>query len=188
MMTVRLTLVLIISIGASAARGAEAPSKAVLHPTNGGFVTGDLKNSGAPARLGWQSPLFAGPFDFDVNAVSSVNFPLPARLPRPVGEYCVELAHGDVLFGGIVKWEGNHVELEMPRAGRVVIRESDIHRLYRWRNSSDLIYQGPNGLADWQASTAGKGWREEFGHLATDQDGANLRADLELPAQAVIEF
>ena len=151
-------------------------------------MTGELKNSAAPARLGWQSPLFATPFEFEVNAVSSVNFPLPARLPKPVGEYCVELAHGDVLFGGIVKWDGNHVELDMPRGGRVVIREGDIHRLYRWRNSSDLVYQGPNGLADWQASTAGKGWREEFGHLATDQDGANLRADLELPAQAVIEF
>lgn len=183
-----MALVATLSLLAGAAQAADGPSKAVLHLTNGGVVSGELKNSAAPARLGWQSPLFATPFEFEVNAVSSVNFPLPARLPKPVGEYCVELAHGDVLFGGIAKWEGNHVELDMPRAGRVVIREADIHRLYRWRNSSDLVYQGPNGLADWQASTAGKGWREEFGHLTTDQDGANLRADLELPAQAVIEF
>src|SRR5262249_19667766 len=60
----------------------EKPDAAVLHLTNGnGFVTGALKNSGGPARLGWQSPLFTAPFDFDVNLVNAVHFPLPDRLP-----------------------------------------------------------------------------------------------------------
>jgi len=65
--------------------GARAPAGGVLHLTNGGVVTGELKGSVARGHLGWQSPLFAGPFEFEVNAVSSVNFPLPARLPKPVG-------------------------------------------------------------------------------------------------------
>jgi len=68
------------------ARAAERPNAAgVLHLTNGGFVNGELKDSDGKSRLGWKSPLFASAFAFDVNAVSSVNFPVPAKLPRPVG-------------------------------------------------------------------------------------------------------
>ena len=53
MLTMRLVLFCLVSIGASAAQGADGLSKAVMHLTNGGVVTGELKNSGAPARLGW---------------------------------------------------------------------------------------------------------------------------------------
>jgi peroxiredoxin len=170
----------------AAPRGAES---AVLHLTNGGFVAGELKGSGAASRLGWQSPLFTGSFAFDVDGVNAVHFPLPPVLPRAQGDYRFELSQGDVLFGALVRWEGERLELDVPRIGRVLVPKTDVLRINRWRDSTDLVYLGPNGLAGWRTSSAaGKGWYEEFGHLTTDQDGASLRSDFELPLRAAIEF
>ncbi len=176
------------SLAQSAEQAAKPAAAAVLHLTNGGFVVGELKNSGGPARLGWQSPLFAAPFDFDVNLVNAVHFPLPAELPKSVGNYRFELSQGDVLFGSLVSWTGETLELDVPRIGRVHLRQADVHRFSRWRDSADLVYLGPNGMAGWRTPANQTGWREEFGHLATTQDSASLRSNFELPPRAAIEF
>jgi peroxiredoxin len=182
---------LCVSLAVSLARGAEPSppaAPAVLHLTNGGYASGELKNSGGPSRLGWQSPLFTAPFDFDVNLVSAVHFPLPEQLPSAVGEYRFELSQGDVLFGSLASWNGETVELDVPKIGRVTARASDLARLSRWRDSAGLVYLGPNGMAGWRAPAADSGWREEFGHLATSQDFASLRSRFDLPARAIVEF
>lgn len=176
------------TVAQSAEEPAQSPSTSVLHLTSGGFVAGEVKNSAGAARLGWQSPLFTAPFDFDVNLVNAVHFPLPAQLPKAEGEYRFELSQGDVLFGSLAGWTGETLELDVPRIGRVHVRQADVHRFSRWRDSADLVYLGPNGMAGWQASSSGKGWHEEFGHLTTSQDSASLRSNFELPPRAAIEF
>lgn len=170
--------------------GAEDPAPlagvSVLHLTNGGHVAGDLRDSDGPGRLGWQSPHFTAPFDFEAGAVNAVHFPLPEQLPRASGEFRFELPQGDILFGSLVAWNAGELELEVPHIGRVHLRQSDLHRFSRWRDSADLVYLGPNGMAGWTAA-GGKGWREEFGHLISDQDASFLRGDFEVPVRAVIE-
>jgi len=187
-----MAVALLACLASSLAQSADSPpnprTAAVLHLTNGGYVAGELKNSGGPSRLGWQSPLFAAPFDFDVNLVNAVHFPLPAELPKAVGNYRFELSQGDVLFGSLVSWTGETLELDVPRIGRVHLRQADVHRFSRWRDSADLVYLGPNGMAGWRASAPETGWREEFGHLATAQDADSLRSNFELPPRAAIEF
>ncbi len=182
---------LAVSLAVSLACGAELSKPAaatVLHLTNGGYAAGELKNSGGPARLGWQSPLFAAPFDFDFNQVNAVHFPLPDQLPNAVGEYRFELSQGDVLFGSLAGWTGKVLDLEVPKIGRVHVRQSDLVRFSRWRDSAGLVYLGPNGMAGWQSPAAAPAWSEEFGHLATNQDDASLRSRFELPARAIVEF
>ncbi len=160
----------------------------VLHLTNGGFLPGELKGSEQPNVLRWKSALFTQPFEFSMNNVGAIYFTVPATLPKPKGEYCLELAGGDVLFGELLGLTDDAVELDVARFGRLHVRRDQIRRLDRWRGGAELIYLGPNGLTGWKESSATTQWREEGGQLVTDKEGANIHGDFGIPAQALIEF
>lgn len=161
---------------------------AVLHLTNGGFLPGELKGSDQPSVLRWQSSRFTRPFEFSLGGVTAVQYVVPSKLPKPVGEYCLELAAGDVLFGELIALTDDSAEVEVARLGRVHVKRDQIRRLYRWSSGADLIYLGPSGLTEWKESSSTKQWREEGGQPVTDQEGANIRGDFGIPAQAIIEF
>lgn len=164
------------------------PSAPTLHLTNGGFVSGKLEDSDQAGRFRWLGSAFTTPFDFLLNDVNGIHFPAPAKLPEPSGDYCFELAGGDVIFGSILSLDDKVAELEAPPLGRLHIQRSSIERIYRWRDSADLIYLGPNGLAGWTETSAKKGWAEESGQLVCNQAGAEIRGNFKIPARAAIEF
>jgi thiol-disulfide isomerase/thioredoxin len=172
---------------AGAVPPAGSPSS-VLHLTNGGFVPGELIASSQPDLIRWQPTAFTAPFDFPLKAVTAVHFSVPAELPGPRGDYCFELAGGDVVFGSLQAMNDKEAELEVQRLGRLHVQRSFINRMYRWRSSADLIYLGPNGLVGWQEAATKTKWREEQGQPWTDQEGATIRGDFKLPARATLEF
>ena len=161
---------------------------AILHLTNGGFVPGELKGSEQPGVVRWQSSRFIRPFEFSLASVAAAQYAIPAKLPKPTGEYCLELAAGDVLFGELLGLTDDVAEVEVARLGRLHVKRDQIRRLYRWSSGADLIYLGPNGLTEWKETAATKLWREEGGQPLTDQEGASIRGDFHIPAQAIIEF
>lgn len=163
------------------------PPQAVLHLANDGFISGQLQENPRGAALRWQAPAFKSPFEFALSGVSAVHFPAPARLPRPTGEWCFELDQGAVLFGSLIGWNGDELEIDASRIGRIHVKASSVHRFYRSRDNGDVIYLGPSGLSGWQISPASKAWREDFGHLATDQEGF-AQGNFGLPTRAAIEF
>ncbi|MBC7818657.1 MAG: TlpA family protein disulfide reductase, partial [Planctomycetaceae bacterium] len=167
---------------------ANADDSAVLHLTNGGFVPGVLKGSEQPSVMRWQSTRFTQPFEFSLGGVTAVQYMIPSKLPKPTGEYCLELAAGDVLFGELLALTEDAAEIEVARLGRLHVKRDQIRRLYRWSSGADLIYLGPSGLTEWKETAATKLWREEGGQPVTDQEGANIRGDFGIPAQAIIEF
>lgn len=162
--------------------------EAVLHLTNGGFVPGELQGSEQPSVLRWQSTQFTRPFEFSLGGVTAVQYVVPSKLPKPIGEYCLELAAGDVLFGELLALTEDAAEVEVARLGRLHVKRDQIRRLYRWSSGADLIYLGPSGLTEWKETSTNKLWREEGGQPVTDQEGANIRGDFGIPAQAIIEF
>ena len=164
-----------------------APARAVLHLANNGFVTGELQENGAGAALRWQSPAFTAPFNFALNEISAVHFPAPGKLPKPIGDWCFELEQGTVLFGSLIAWNGDELEIDASRIGRVRIKSSSVRRFYRSRDNGDVIYLGPSGMAGWQLAPSPKTWREDFGHLATEAEGF-AQGNFGLPARAAIEF
>ncbi|MFM9964749.1 MAG: TlpA family protein disulfide reductase [Planctomycetaceae bacterium] len=176
----------------SIAFGADAvptdSSTSVLHLTNGGFIPGELKGSEQSTALRWQSSRFSQPFEFSLGGVTAVQYVIPSKLPKPTGEYCLELAAGDVLFGELLALTDDAAEVEVARLGRLHVKRDQIRRLYRWSTGADLIYLGPSGLTEWKETSATKVWREEGGQPVTDQEGANIRGDFGIPAQAIIEF
>jgi peroxiredoxin len=129
---------------------ANRPGAAVLHLTDGSFAAGKLVDSARPGVLRWQAQGFVSPFEFSASRVSAVHWPPPAAMPKPGGDYCFELAGGDVLFGILVALDDKEAELDVPRIGRLHVQRAAIHRIVRWRDSADLVYLGPNGLSGWQ--------------------------------------
>jgi peroxiredoxin len=168
--------------------GAMADDNAVLHLANGGFVGGVLLSSESSEFLRWQSPKFVKPFEFATSCVTAVHYPVPATPPKPVGEYCLELSGGDVLFGDLLQLTGNVAELKTARFGTLAIERDQIRRLYRWSGGGDLIHLGPNGLAGWTESGDKKQWQAEGGQPWTNQPGSAIRGDFGIPNQAIIEF
>ena len=160
----------------------------MLHLANGGFAAGEIRPSAKPGVVRWQANSFVNPFDFAVSDVLGIQSPPPASQPKPNGDFCFELAAGDVLFGSLVALNEKDVELDVPRLGRIHVQRSNLHRIYRWRDGADLIYLGPNGLLGWREPTGQKNWREESGQPVTDREGSSIRGDFGLPNRASIEF
>ena len=171
------------------AAAAPEPSAPTLHLTNGGLVAGKLEDSDQLGRFRWQGDAFKAPFDFFVNDVNAIHYPAPAQLPRSRAANTVSsLAAGDLLFGSLVSLDDKVAELDVPPLGRLHVQRSSIERIFRWRDSADLIYLGPNGLAGWSETAAKKGWSEESGQIVTTQPGADIRGNFKIPARAAIEF
>jgi peroxiredoxin len=172
---------------AADASPAAPPVHGILHLNNGGTVSGDLADSLDPDVLRWQSPVFTSPFDFRVKGVDAIYFPLPATLPKPAGDYCFELAGGDILFGSLLELDHETALLDVPDAGRFHVRRDAIRRFSRWKDGAGLVYRGPSGLDEWNASPPAA-WHNEHGQLSTDQPRASLEGKFALPPRAKIEF
>jgi thiol-disulfide isomerase/thioredoxin len=174
-----------------AAGAAEPPrEQAVLHLINGGFVPGSVRESDRAGVLPWQGTSFVEPFDFNLGAVESVQFPVAdaGEPARPAAGLCFELAGGDVLFGTLVELDEQTAVVDAPELGRLHIRRSQIHRINRLDDQAELVYLGPQGLSEWRATAPPGSWRQAQGRLATEQPKATLRGDFRLPARAVVEF
>ena len=95
--------------------------------------------------------------------MAAIEWPPPATQPKPAGDFCFELAAGDVLFGSLLALDDHQAELDVPRLGRIHVQRSNLHRIDRWREGADLIYLGPNGLVGWKEPAGQKNWRDDFG-------------------------
>src|SRR5262249_26256807 len=125
----RASCLLLMAVLATAARAADPPP--VLHLVDGGYAAGELRDSSRPDVLRWQGAPFVAPFEFAVKDVNNIQWPPPATLDRPAGDFCFELSAGDVLFGSLVGLDERKAELDIPRLGRIRIERANLHRIYR---------------------------------------------------------
>ncbi len=188
----RLSAIVLVALLATAAHAAVQPvspaRQPVLHLANGQSTAGDIRASARPDVLRWQAASSGTASDFAWNEVNAIEWPPPATQPKPDGDFCFELAGGDVLFGSLLALDDQRAELDVPRLGRIHVQRSNLHRVSRWRDGADLIYLGPNGLVGWQEPTGQKHWREDSGQPMTDRGEASIRGDFGLPDRARIEF
>ena len=157
----------------------------MLMLVDGGFASGEMLD--APG-IRWQSPLFDEPFNFATRAVNAIHWPAPKDPVKPKGDYCFELAGGDVLYGSLIALNNQDATLEVPLLGKLRVERSALRRIDRWSDSADLIYSGPIGLTGWKEEASKKGWREEAGQPVSNEDGATLRGEVNLPPRAIVEF
>jgi thiol-disulfide isomerase/thioredoxin len=160
----------------------------VLHLNNGDFATGNLGDCDDPAVLRWQCAAATEPFDFFLSSVSGVYFPAQKGTVKAGGDFCVELAGGDLLFGSIAAITSKEVVLNSPRLGTLHIDRKNVLRLVRQKDATEMVYAGPHGLSDWEQAQGQTDWREEAGELVTDRSGASLFGKVALPPQASIDI
>ncbi len=167
---------------------ASASTGPVLTLPNGGFAAGELLDSADPKVIRWRSPAFAGPVEFRSSALSAIRWPSPPKRVDPSGEFRFELAGGDVVFGRLVALDDATAEVDLPGLGRFHVDRKSVQRIQPRRDGAEMIYSGPNGLADWKEPKPKGSWREEGGQVLSDQPGSTLQGGLGLPDRAVIEF
>lgn len=158
----------------------------VLYLANEDWLSGRPAASQAD-KLGWQSPDFTRPFEFDLSAVTRVRFSTTVTPGWREHEYRLELAGGDVLYGDLLSVTDANLLFRSSLADELLIKRSAVRCLERCK-ANPLVYVGPNGLAEWQMPREPGAWREEEGQLVTDKDGAALYRPIELPAKALVEF
>lgn len=176
------------SLFAFADTSGELPS---LHLTDGSFLPGRVLDSRTPDAITWQSPLFTKPFNFPLGGISAAQYPVATPAPRPTGEYCIELASGDVLYGNLLNLTDTQLGIETKRTGPIHVRRSDVQRIYRWQETA-LVYLGPSGLEGWSDDAVeakfSRRWSDEGGWPTTETENATLFQDFNLPPRASIEF
>lgn len=162
------------------------PAASVLYLNDGDFFTGTLCDCPTANTIRWLSKGAIRPFEFDGNWVRSASFTVPKNQPAPVGDYCIELTQGDLLYGTLAALDKNYIELESPSLGRLRIARAEISRITAG-TSAAFVYRGPNGLADWTSDHIDQ-WHDEAGRVATEKRGAAIKRSIAIPKQAQIEF
>jgi thiol-disulfide isomerase/thioredoxin len=177
----------LLLLAAGTAHAADAERQPILHLHEHDAATGHLADSVGPDKLLWQSPAFAMPLEFPVAALRTIHFPVNAHMPQPVGEYGIELAGGDAFFGGLVSLDAQQLVIDTAGLGQLHIDRTVLRRVYRLK-AIELIFAGPNGLDGWKVSGSNAAWREDRGHLVSDEIGAVIRRDFGTPALARFEI
>ncbi|MEX2168378.1 MAG: TlpA disulfide reductase family protein [Pirellulales bacterium] len=167
---------------------ADEPITAVLHLPDGDFFSGELEDSDTADSLRWQSTAATQAFDFPASQISAVHFAPKQEQQPPHGEYCFELSGGDRLFGDLVGLSPEHIEINAPPLGAIVLDRAQLVRILRRNPVREWVYLGPNGLTGWEQPKDSKNWHEEAGHLITDAAGATVRRECQIPEQACVEF
>ena len=117
-----------------------------------------------------------------------MHFPSPRERSKPKGEYCFELQGGDLLFGSLVGLTPKEVEVDSPRFGRLHIQRTRLERIVRLAQRRRPGLRWAKRAVGMGRVRAGRRWRQEANHLATDQEGAHIAGDLRIPPQACIEL
>ncbi|AMV17595.1 TlpA family protein disulfide reductase [Planctomyces sp. SH-PL14] len=185
-------------VGAAVLLGGLAPALAAPPPapgaksgvikfTNGGSLPGELQPTSPAGTVHWQGRDFVGPFEFEAGQIAGIQLP-PVPGAARAGDFCVELASGDILFGNLVRFDDKEIELAVPEGTPFVVNVPAVKRLYRMDADNGVIFQGPAGLAGWSESGPEGGWSEDGPTLMSVKHGATLTRDISLPEDAAIEI
>jgi thiol-disulfide isomerase/thioredoxin len=181
---VGLTAAFLVCLAGTAS--ADPPARSVLHLIDGSQLPGELRGGEANV-VRWQTPAFAGPLEFPITAVRAVHYPAAGPPTKPSEEYGFELVGDDVIHGDLLALTDDAVEISSAALGKVRLRRDQVRRIFRLQGS-EALYSGPAGLAGWTDGSPTAKWREEGGELVTDQPGATIYADVNLPETALIEI
>ncbi|MEX0671161.1 MAG: hypothetical protein WD060_11960 [Pirellulales bacterium] len=174
----------------STARAGE-PSSGVLDLPGGGTLPGTLvpaaaTGTGSRETLRWKSPVFAQPFEFDLDAILGVRFPGPwAKVEAP---FRFHLRGGDMVDGAIETIDADRVVVRPAGAvdaQPVAVRRSIIEGISRLGGTIAGSYVGPGSLAGWNHTPA-NAWRAEAGGILATRSATASR-DVGAPGRASYE-
>lgn len=167
-------------------------SLGLLRLAGGDYLSGKLADSktdegDTSQRLAWQHPDFAAPFDFDLPSVIGASFPPPEGSSRAKGDFAIELARGDRIFGAVIGIDDETVRVATEPFGEVLLERSAVRRISRWNDGEAVRFAGPGAVADWNVLPDQPAWLSGGSQLHTTQHGATAFRDIGLPDAMQIE-
>ena len=186
----RLLALLLIAVPLAALRGDEPakPTSPRLQLAFGDSLSGALADSDEADVLAWKCAAVRDPFKFALSAVSVAHFPRQGAQPSTEAEFIFELVGGDVLLGSLSNLTPESLTIESPLLGELTIERTQLKRIIRRVNGGKTHFIGPDGLAGWTSPDKKNAWREEGGHLVSNQRGTLDLASCTIPARVVIEI
>ncbi len=195
MMQSRLFLIattLLALVGSPSINRAADQQAGTLYWGNGDSLSGTLVSAKGDTLI-WKSPLFADPLQIDLGVLSSVNFPEPGGSESDTeadSEFRITLANQNVLHGTIASIDGDTIQFNSRRHGKLRLGKADILNLQRSQNQG-LLYFGPRGLDGWSPRGSNSkltDWREENdGSLTTLKGESGLLRKMEFPDRCEVE-
>ena len=179
-----LVAVALLAGGARFARAADADGPTAVLALPGGTIAGRLVESppaaeGTSPTIRWQSPDFAGPFEFPLDRVGRISFDRQLGTPilRGTGHWKFELSDGDFVVGRLESIDAFKVVISIGPAEapvRIELARERVRRISTAVAPSTYVWNG--GLDHCQTSAASH-WRKQAGGLASTTSGAMLRID-----------
>ncbi|MEI8370121.1 MAG: hypothetical protein WCJ31_16935 [Planctomycetia bacterium] len=169
--------------GARLARGADVDGFATLS-LPGGTLTGRLVEAPPPAEgasptIRWQSPAFAGPFEFPLEQVDGISFDRqPEELGAArVGRWQVELADGDSIIGRLDSIDETSIGMTIGSAEApigIAVNRDAVRRISTGSGQSPSVW---DVRLDRVRTSAEAHWRRHAGGIASTTPGATIRFD-----------
>lgn len=136
----------------------EIPMQAVLDLPKDGFLVGTLRdhtNPGSPLEtILWQSPAFTGPYEFALDCIRGIRFPLPVGAPpAAAGARRVEFVDGDAIVGQIESLDDEHLVAKIGPASsprKITVPRDHVRRIVV--NDVEDSFWGPGAMAGWIAN------------------------------------
>ncbi len=190
MIAFRLSIALSISLVSGFASAAEPAAPSRLRLRDETALVGTIAPSPDPKVLRWQSPSFVTPFEFPIEQVNGVHFPIAPGKVNPQGTFGFELAGGNLLYGDLLSISPTEVVVKLASQPEPIrIDRGIVHRLFRQVDDSSLVYLGPTGLEGWtQVEPKEPGvFTEETGQIVASAEGV-ITGDIKLPELAACEI
>lgn len=184
--------ILCVCLSGLSARADQPTSLGLLRLAGGDYLSGKLADSKTDEgetsqRLAWQHPDFAAPFHFDLPSVIGASFPPPEESSRAKGDFAIELARGDRVFGAILGIDDESVRVATEPFGEVSLQRSAVRRISRWNDGETVRFSGPGSASDWKLLPDQPAWLSGGSQLHTTQRGATAFRDIGLPDAMQIE-
>ena len=174
----------------------EAAGKAESKPDSVTFLNGDrlkgLLGSVEPQKGGltWKSPYSVKPIDLSLESVDTMLLKPRGGSGKKWGTASIHLSNDDAVWGDIVAMDNDKLTLNTWYAGRLEFRRSMVARIRVQNKDSNVVYEGPNSLAEWTIGRRGssKTWEFKKGSLYGLQQSPAAMKIKDMPDKVKIDF
>ncbi len=165
---------------------ASGEGDSVVRFANGDRLSGSVESL-TTERLVWNSPILEMPTTLRLDQVLDVT--LPSEIPEfEAGhEATLTLTNGDTVRGQVASVTDDVIQLDTWFAGRLEFRRLMVKSL-EISERPDLLYRGPNGLAEWtQSNEDPAAWTFQSGALRSNAEGS-IGREVDLADECSIAF
>lgn len=158
-----------------------------LRLKNGEYIDGRAVPWDDSNYLGWQSPHFLSPLDFDWRNISSVEFYPYDTKAESKDPFRFLLDNGSVISGNLAKLDEAEIWIDSSSLGQLHLERNAVRQIEAQDRSLHFVYEGPRSIDGWQSEWP-EAWSFQHGVIQSNATQSSVRLAVDLPAISLIEF